>query len=66
MKLTSQSQNSIKIIVTMAIPVHQLTMEEAHKESNYLVDKNVAMFEQLDAGEFWAFGTQHSLLNLSI
>ena len=41
----------------MSIPVSHLTVEETHKEFNSLADKIVAKYEQLDSGEFGAFGT---------
>ena len=44
-------------IVTMSVPVSQLTVEQAHKEFNSLVDKIAAKYEQLDSGEFGAVDT---------
>ena len=44
-------------IVIMSIPLSQLTVEQAHKEFNSLVDKIAAKYEQLDSGEFMAVGT---------
>ena len=41
----------------MSVPVTQLTVEEAHKEFNTLVDRIAAIYEQLDNGEFGAVGT---------
>ena len=38
-------------IANMSIPIHQLTMEQAHKEFNSLVDDISAKFEQLDSRE---------------
>ena len=49
--------NYIQIIVTMSIPVSQLTVEDAHKEFNSLADKVAAKYEQLDSVEFGAVGT---------
>ena len=47
----------IRSIVTMSIPVSQLTIEQAHKKFNFLADKIAAKYEQLDCGEFGAVGT---------
>ena len=41
----------------MSIPVSQLTVEQAHKEFNSLVEKIAAKYEQLDSGKFEAVGT---------
>ena len=41
----------------MPKPVYLLTVQEAHKEYNYLVDKIWAKYEQLDSGQFRAVGT---------
>ena len=41
----------------MSVPITQLTVEEAHKEFNSLVDRIAAKYEQLDSGEFEAVGT---------
>ena len=41
----------------MSVPVSQLTVEQAHKEFNSLVDKIAARYEQLDSGEFGAVDT---------
>ena len=41
----------------MSVPVTQLTIEEAHKEFNSLVDRIGAKSEQLDSSEFGAVGT---------
>ena len=37
--------------------VYLLTVQEAHKEYNSLVDQIQAKYEQLDSGEFGAVGT---------
>ena len=44
-------------IVTLPIPVSQLTVEQAHREFNSLVDKIAVKYEQLDSGEFGAVDT---------
>ena len=44
-------------IVSMSVPVSNLTVEEAHKEFNSLADRIVAKYEELDSGEFGAVGT---------
>ena len=44
-------------IVTMSVPVSNLTVEKAHKEFNSLADRIVAKYEQLHSGEFGAVGT---------
>ena len=41
----------------MPKPVYLLTVQEAHKEYNSLMDKKWAEYEQLDSGEFGAVGT---------
>ena len=41
----------------MSILVNQLTIEQAHKEFNSLLDKIAAKYQQLDSGEFGAVGT---------
>ena len=41
----------------MVKPVYLLTVQEAHKEYNSLVDQIQAKYEQLDSGEFGAAGT---------
>ena len=41
----------------MPKPVYLLTVQEAHKEDNSLVDQIQANYEQLDSGEFGAVGT---------
>ena len=41
----------------MSVPVSHLTVEEAHKEFNSLVDRIAAKYEQLDSREFGAVGT---------
>ena len=38
-------------------PVYLLTVQEAHKEYNSLMDQIRAKYDQLDSGEFWAVGT---------
>ena len=40
----------------MSTLVNQLTIEQAHKEFNFLVDQIVAISEQLDSGKFGAVG----------
>ena len=42
----------IRSIVTMSVPVSQLTVEQVQKEFNLLADKIAAKYEQLDSGEF--------------
>ena len=37
--------------------VYLLTVQEAHKEYNSLMDQIQAKYEQLDSGKFWAVGT---------
>ena len=41
----------------MSTLVHQLTVDQFHKEFNSLVEKILAEFEQLDSGDFGAVGT---------
>ena len=41
----------------MSTLVNQLTIEQAHKEYNSLVDKIAAKCQQLDSGEFGTVGT---------
>ena len=41
----------------MPKPVYLLTVQEAHKEYNSLMDQIRAKYEQLDAGEYGAVGT---------
>ena len=41
----------------MPKPVYSLTVQEAHKEYNSLMDQIQAKYEQLDSGKFWAVGT---------
>ena len=41
----------------MPKPVYLLTVQEAHKEDNSLIDQIWAKYEQLDSGEFGAVGT---------
>ena len=36
----------------MPKPVYLMTVQEAHKEYNWLMDKIRAKYEQLDSGEF--------------
>ena len=43
-------------IVIMSMPLSQLTIEQAHKKFNSLVDKFVAKYEQLDSWKFGAVG----------
>ena len=40
----------------MPKPVYLLTVQEAHKEYNSLMDQIWAKYEQLDSGEFGAVG----------
>ena len=40
----------------MPKPVYLMTVQEAHKEYNSLMDKIRAKYEQLDSGEFWSPG----------
>ena len=42
----------------MPKPVFLMTVQEAHKEYNSLMDKIRAKYEQLDSGEFGSPGTQ--------
>ena len=42
----------------MPKPVYLLTVQEAHKEYNSLTNQIRAKYEQLDSGEYGAFGTQ--------
>ena len=39
------------------VPVHQLTVAQAHQEFTKLVDQISAKFTELDSGEFGAVGT---------
>ena len=41
----------------MPIPVYLLTVQEAHKEYNSLMDQIWAKYDQIDSGEFGAVGT---------
>ena len=41
----------------MPKPVYLMTVQEAHKEYNSLMDKIRAKYEQLDSGEFGSPGT---------
>ena len=41
----------------MPKPVYLMTVQEAHKEYNSLMDKIRAKYEQLDSGEFVSPGT---------
>ena len=50
--------NYIKIIQSvMPKPVYLLTVQEAHKEYNSLMNQIWAKYEQLDSGEFGVVGT---------
>ena len=40
----------------MPKPVYLLTVQEAHKEYNYLTDQIRAKYEQLDSGKYKAVG----------
>ena len=42
----------------MPKPVYLMTVQEAHKEYNSLMDQIGAKYEQLDSGEFGSPGTQ--------
>ena len=44
----------------MPKPVYLLTVQEAHKKYNSLMDKIRAKYEQLDSGEFGSPGTAAS------
>ena len=50
-------QITFESIIIMSFPVTQLTVEEVHKEFNFLVDRIVAKYDQLDFSEFGAVGT---------
>ena len=41
----------------MSKPVFLMTVQEAHKEFNFLTDQIQAKYEQLDTGEYGAVGT---------
>ena len=41
----------------MPNPVFFMTVQEAHKEYNFLADQIWAKYEQLDSGEYGAVGT---------
>ena len=41
----------------MPKPVYLLTVQEAHKEYNSLMDQIIAKYKQLDSGKYGAFGT---------
>ena len=41
----------------MPKPVYLLTVQEAHKEYNYLTDQIQAKYEQLDSGEYESVDT---------
>ena len=41
----------------MPEPVYLLTVQEAHKEYNFLTDQIQAKYEQLDSGKYGAVGT---------
>ena len=41
----------------MPKPVFLMTVQEAHKEYNSLMDQIRAKYEQLDSGEYGAVGT---------
>ena len=44
-------------IMANLVPVHQLTVAQAHQEFTKLVDQISAKFSELDSGEFGAVGT---------
>ena len=44
-------------IVTMSIPLSQLTVQHTQKEFNSLADKIAAKYEQLDSSRFGTVGT---------
>ena len=51
---TNYIQNTQSI---MPKPVFLMTVQEAHKEYNFLMDKIRAKYEQLDSGKFGSPGT---------
>ena len=56
--LTLQTlQITLKLQSVMPKQVYLLTVQEAHKEYNSLMDQIQAKYEQLDSGEFGAVGT---------
>ena len=57
--LASLLKYSKFILKSMAnlVPVHQLTVAQAHQEFTKLVDQILAKFTELDSGEFGAVGT---------
>ena len=50
-------QHCLECVVTITVPVSQLTVEQAHEEFNSLADKIAAKYEQLDSSKFKAVGT---------
>ena len=48
---------TFKLLSIMPKPVFLMTVQEAHKEYNSLMDKIRAKYEQLDSGEFGSPGT---------
>ena len=50
--ITNYIQSSV-----MPKPVYMLTVQEAHKEYNSLMDQIWAKYEQLDSGKYGAVGT---------
>ena len=50
-------QITFKSIIIMSVPVTQLTVEEAHKECNSLVDRIATKYEHLDCSKFRAVST---------
>ena len=50
----------------MSTPVNQLTVEQAHKEYNSLVDKIVVKCQELDSGKFGVVGASGFNAKLAI
>ena len=48
----------------ISTPVNQLTIEQTHKEYNFLVDKIVAKYQQLSAISLWQLIPLASMPNL--
>ena len=52
---TSDIEITFKLLLlTMSIPISQLTVEQSHKEFNSLADKIAAKYEQINTSEFEA------------